>query len=160
MTILMTDREWREYAQFHEGCDLLEAIRRYKAGTLKSLDMKQALDRHPGIAMITPAKRKHAQHMTIGQLRAQLAALTPGYDDCPVDTEGCDCVGPCGGLERAVFSGETCFILTRNERGDATHRCCVCGAPAVTAFDNDEFCAAHADADPRGIAERERLGDG
>jgi hypothetical protein len=35
--------------------------------------------------------------------------------------------------------------------------CKVCGQRAVTAFDNDHFCAIHADADPRGIALRERL---
>lgn len=40
----MTNRQWREYAQFHERCDLLEAIERYKSGTLKSLNMKKEHD--------------------------------------------------------------------------------------------------------------------
>ena len=40
-----------------------------------------------------------------------------------------------------------------------TLRCCKCGAPAVTAFDYDEFCAKHADEDPRGIAECKRIDD-
>lgn len=70
-----------------------------------------------------PRKREHADHMTVGQLRAALAQVPAEYDDAPLYTEGCDCFGPCGALERAdsgdypSFTNEgVCFLLTRDDR--------------------------------------------
>lgn len=74
------------------------------------------------VTQMKPDKRRHKAHLTIGQLRARLAELPAEYDDCPVDTEGCDCVGPAGELELCEYVkyGEqvTAFVLTRDDRNE------------------------------------------
>ena len=65
---------------------------------------------------IKPNRRLHPDHMTIGQLRAALANVSPEYDDCPVDTEGCDCCGPCGGIEICIENGLASFVMVRDDR--------------------------------------------
>jgi hypothetical protein len=53
--------------------------------------------------------------LTARELLALLTALPEADLDLPLYTEGCDCVGPCGGIDAANDAGERAIILTRDE---------------------------------------------
>lgn len=50
----------------------------------------------PKASIICHAPNKQ---LKLGELRRALAAIPARYDDVLVETEGCDCVGPCSGFE-------------------------------------------------------------